>query len=849
MNCDKCYENYFLLNGTCLEIPKCEYNYYYDIDLNLECINKDNYCPNFKPYENRETKECIEKCDIKDLNAKICNPTNNPVSINETYKKIFNNIKYLNLEEKLLKNEEEFSIFGNNVSFIFSTTDIEKKNLYNKYNGSSIILNKCEDILKRKYLISEENPIPILKIESSNRNSSNIEIFYELFNPKNLSEKLDLNLCSPNYIEIRLPLVLKQYKMDLIFKTRDLGYNILDLNNSFYNDICSVFIYNDSDFSLSERRTLLDFSDENLNVPGCNYTSFDIKTIRTIYLCKIGNDTNNNNSLNEVKINDNDEENFLNKLKKEIKFSKVSNINIMKCFSIILNSKLFTENHGFYIMFLMNIINILLFIFSFPSKLDKQLNIFCNIILSQMKKIYNKKQNKINLKIKDAKINDNSNVIKDKAIDINNNNSISINTTSKKDNTNNNDNQEINIEKTKNGNLFNDKQRNSLTVKVENNKDLTIDSYNNKIFKEVIIDTSKKEASNINNNELSFNTYQNESNKEFNIDISKIENIKENSSQRDLKTKKNKINPKNIKDINPKNIDSLVKMKKNNINILLNNLDNINNDKNKSNYNGKDEHKIIEELKKKNNSNLYLFYVIKYIPFKKRKKYISEYEMENLPYDYALQMEDRNNSDFYFSLLREKNKIISIFLNDKDFNIQAVKIALFIFNFNLSLAVNALFFTDEAIYQINQDEGSFNLSAQISRIVYSAVISIVITYIVELLAFTHKSIIKLRYFEDIKKAKDSVPILLRILKIKIMAFFIIIIFFDIIFFYYITVFCSVYSKIQMHMLKNSFLSFLLTNSYSVILYIFASFIRIFSKKKKSKFRYLLYLISWIISFI
>ena len=61
MNCDECYDNYYLLNGTCLEISKCEYNYYYDIDSNLNCINRDNYCTNFKPYENNETKECIEK--------------------------------------------------------------------------------------------------------------------------------------------------------------------------------------------------------------------------------------------------------------------------------------------------------------------------------------------------------------------------------------------------------------------------------------------------------------------------------------------------------------------------------------------------------------------------------------------------------------------------------------------------------------------------------------------------------------------------------------------------------------------------------------------------------------------
>ena len=64
-----------------------------------------------------------------------------------------------------------------------------------------------------------------------------------------------------------MPLLLKKYKMDLVLTTRNLGYNIFDSNDTFYTDICSIFIYNDSDFSLSERKTLLDLSDENLSTP------------------------------------------------------------------------------------------------------------------------------------------------------------------------------------------------------------------------------------------------------------------------------------------------------------------------------------------------------------------------------------------------------------------------------------------------------------------------------------------------------------------------------------------------------------------------------------------------------
>ena len=672
------------------------------------------------------------------------------------------NKKYLNLEEKLLKYKEKYSIIGNNVSFIFSTTEIEKKELYNTFNRSSIILNECEDILKKKYSISEEYSIPILKIEKLNNNSSNIDIFYEFFNPNNLSEKLDLNICSQNYLEIRLPLALKQYKMDLIKRTRDLGYNIFDLNDTFCRDICSIFIYNGSDFSLSERKTLLDLSDENLTMPGCNFTSFDIKTIRIIYLCKIGNDVNNNNYLNGIKINVHDEDSILNQFKKQISFSKASNIEVVKCFLLIFNSKLFSENYGFYIMFSMNIIIILLIGFSFKSKLDEQLKKFCYTVLSQMKLIYNKKQDEIRLKFNDSKIDGNNSMVDDRNLNRSNNNELSC------------------------------------------------------------------------------------------IDISKVENIKEtrsSSSQRVLKVKNIKINSKKIKDINPINLEpsSIVKIYNKGSGLL--NVLGSNNGQNKYNYGGEDENKIIDELRKKNNSNYYLFYVIKYIPYKKRKECISELEMADLPYDYALKIEDRNKSNCYFSLLREKNKIISIFLNDKDYNIYTVKIALFIFDFNCSLTVNALFFNDEAIHEINQDEGSFKLSTQISIIVYSAVISIALSFPIQLLAFTHKNIIELRYYKDIKKAQDNIPKLVGTLKKRIIAFFIIIIIFDIIFFYYITAFCTVYSIIQIHMIRSTLMSFLLTNSYSIILYMVSSFIRIFSLKKKSRFRFLLYLISWIISLI
>ena len=320
MNCDTCYDNFFQRDGFCLEMPKCKYIYYYDNNLDLKCVEYGYPCPDFKPDEAKSTKECIEKCKIEDY-KKNCFPTNNHVSINETSKQILDNKEYLNLENILFKNKDKFSIFGHNVSFIYTTSEKEKEEKLLNYNSSSILLNECENILKNKYSIDENIPIIIFKIETWDNHSNYMKVFYELYNPYNLSENLDLNLCENKYIEIRLPIVLSNYKLDLISKTKELGYNIFDLNDSFYHDICSVFTYNNSEISLSERNGIIDLTNENICMVGCNYSTFDIVTLRSICKCHIYNNNNNYENIINYK-NDTTDENIFN-FKKKYRYFKI----------------------------------------------------------------------------------------------------------------------------------------------------------------------------------------------------------------------------------------------------------------------------------------------------------------------------------------------------------------------------------------------------------------------------------------------------------------------------------------------------------------------------------------------
>jgi hypothetical protein len=261
------------------------------------------------------------------------------------------------------------------------------------------------------------------------------------------------------------------------------------------------------------------------------------------------------------------------------------------------------------------------------------------------------------------------------------------------------------------------------------------------------------------------------------------------------------------------------------------------------------EEKEIEELKLKDTNEYYLAMIIKYLSYEERKKFLIDNEINNLPYKYALKIDNRDRGKYYWSLLKSKNKIISIFLNRNDFNIVYIKVSFFIFSLNLSFTINALFFNDEEIYKINQEENSYNISTEIARIVYSSIISITIGFFVEFFTSTQRNIIKLRNIKPNNLDKEITIQLVRKMKIKFVIYSWINIIFNLLFLYYISAFCAVYSIIQIHMIKDSLMSILLSNSYIVLISLIPTIIRNYSLKKENNQRKFLYLMSRILALI
>ena len=225
----------------------------------------------------------------------------------------------------------------------------------------------------------------------------------------------------------------------------------------------------------------------------------------------------------------------------------------------------------------------------------------------------------------------------------------------------------------------------------------------------------------------------------------------------------------------------------------------------------------------------------------------NDYEMNNLIYKEALELDKRTYFTFYKSLLRQKHLIIFTFYTYNDYNSRIIKISLFLFSFALYNTINALFFNYATLHKIYEDEGSFNFIFQLPQIIYSALISSIISMIIKTLSLSQKNILELKNTtEDPKrKAKNT----LSCLKIKFAFFYLLSFLFLLFFWYYLACFCSVYFNTQMHLIKDSLISFGLSLVYPLFINLIPGCFRIPALKSVNKEKKNLYKLSQIIQLI
>ena len=229
-------------------------------------------------------------------------------------------------------------------------------------------------------------------------------------------------------------------------------------------------------------------------------------------------------------------------------------------------------------------------------------------------------------------------------------------------------------------------------------------------------------------------------------------------------------------------------------------------------------------------------------------------ELNDMPYELALRFDDRTYCQYYCSLIKEKNVFIFSFFYNGDYNSKIIKIDLFFISFIIYFAVNALFFTDDTMHKIYEDKGKFQILYQLPQIIFSSLISIVFETLLKILALSDNDILKLKSEKEKAEKMNKNEInqkekdLNKKLQIKFALYFIISTIFLLFFWYYLSMFCAIYKNTQLHLIKDTLISFGLSCLYPFGLSLLPGLFRIPSLSNKKGKRKFLYIISKVLQF-
>ena len=315
-------------------------------------FKNDLFCPDEYPFLIINTNECKNACTYLELLNKKCTFSQ------ET------DIIYNELKENVIKTypaDGESLVIEAEVGYVFqlTTTLNELKSLGgiypNEYNLSMIDLNECEALLKQTKGIDQNTPLIILKYEKLSNSASDKNVQYEIYDPINKT-KLDLSICQSSSFSLYMSITLSDKTQNLYIDLSQSGYDLFNINDSFYTDICTPYqSENGTDVLLSDRIKDFYSVNETMCQANCQYSEYSFESQYLKCECKIENE--------DIDIEEPD------KFSVKIIFTsfyeviKYSNFKVLKCYKLVFNIQSITKNIGSIIVIILFLCYLCFFVF------------------------------------------------------------------------------------------------------------------------------------------------------------------------------------------------------------------------------------------------------------------------------------------------------------------------------------------------------------------------------------------------------------------------------------------------------------------------------------------------------
>ena len=307
-------------------------------------------CPDEYPFL-MTNNECKDSCLYEDLLNQLCSIQKSNDLIYEELKELIQSYP-TNGESLVVEGEDEYV-------FQVTTTVNELGSLdgvyINGHNLSMIDLAECHKKIIENYDdIDEDTPLIFLKFEKSTSTASEKNIQYEVYHPYS-KELINLTICEDTNVDVYIPITLSEGTENKYIKLKESGYDLFNLNDSFYNDICTPFQSEDgTDILLSDRKNYFYNNNDTTCQSNCQFAEYSFDTKYLKCECNVQKE-----EIDVVKT-----EKFAGKTIFTSFYSvlKYSNYKVLKCIYLVFSSKGITKNYGCIIVIILFLLYIPFFI-------------------------------------------------------------------------------------------------------------------------------------------------------------------------------------------------------------------------------------------------------------------------------------------------------------------------------------------------------------------------------------------------------------------------------------------------------------------------------------------------------